>query len=63
MEKWQLLPELLQGLVKRQRSLYQHLWAEVVIAARRGDRLDSLAKRIEASGGVALPIDAGSVKL
>ncbi|GAX45404.1 short-chain dehydrogenase/reductase SDR [Tolypothrix sp. NIES-4075] len=32
--------------------------AEVVIAARRGDRLDSLAKRIEASGGKALPIVA-----
>ena len=30
--------------------------AKVVIAARRGDRLEALAKRIEASGGKALPI-------
>lgn len=32
--------------------------AEVVIAARRAERLEALAKRIEASGGVALPIVA-----
>jgi NAD(P)-dependent dehydrogenase (short-subunit alcohol dehydrogenase family) len=30
--------------------------AKVVIAARRGDRLEALAKRIESSGGKALPI-------
>ncbi len=30
--------------------------AEVVIAARRAERLEALAKRIEASGGKALPI-------
>nr|ACG63839.1 SxtU [Microseira wollei] len=30
--------------------------AKVAIAARRADRLDGLAKRIEASGGQALPI-------
>ena len=50
-------PALRPGSARPPRSRWRGAGAAVSLAARRGDRIDELAKRIEADGGRALAIE------
>jgi NADP-dependent 3-hydroxy acid dehydrogenase YdfG len=49
-------PEPSAGIGEATAIALASVGAAVVLAARRGDRIQALAERIEASGGKALPI-------